>query len=74
MKANILDKRLTNLESVYTSKQDIDWQRRLERYRRYFEGLPDLEPQTEEELARLERYKRYFDEIEAGVAAPRCEQ
>ena len=74
MKANILDKRLTNLEAVYTLKQDLDWQRRLERYKRYFEGLPDLEPWTEEKLARLERYKRYFDELEAGVAAPRCEQ
>jgi hypothetical protein len=74
MKANILDKRLTNLESVYTSKQDIDWQRRLGRYRRYFEGLPDLEPPTEEELARLARYKRYFDELEAEVAVPRWDQ
>jgi hypothetical protein len=74
MKANILDKRLTNLEAVYTSKQDIDWQRRLERYKRYFEGLPDLEPPTEEELARLARYKRYFDELEEGVAVPRWDR
>ena len=74
MKVDVLDKRLTDLEAEYTSKQDLDWQRRLERYKRYFEGLPDLEPPTEEELARLARYKRYFDELEAGVAVPRWDQ
>ncbi len=58
------ERRILALEARQLHNQVPDWQCRLEKYRRYSEGLQDLEPRTEEEEARLARYKLYFDGLE----------
>lgn len=71
MKPN-LERRLEALESKASPKASVDWQARLERYRKWFEdGEKWQGPQTEEEKADFARYKQYFYELNVGVAAPR---
>ena len=57
-------KRLQALEARKpVTKTHDDWQERLARYKRWFEGGEDQGSQTDEEQANLARYKRYFDDL-----------